>query len=99
MDKGDFIGRDALLKVKKEGVRRKLIGYIVDDKAFPRKGYEVYKNGERIGETTSGTFSPCLNKGIGIGYVKKEYSEIGSKFDVNIRGKNVEAEVVKTPFV
>jgi aminomethyltransferase len=99
LEKGDFIGRDALLKVKKEGMRRKLVGYVVDGKAFPRKGYEVYKNGECIGETTSGTFSPCLNKGIGIGYVKKEYSEIGSKFDVNIRGKNVEAEVVKTPFV
>lgn len=98
-EKGDFIGRDVLLKIKREGIKRKLIGYVVVEKAFPRKGYKLFKNGEFIGETTSGIFSPSIQKGIGMGYVKKEFSEVGCSFDVVIRGENVKAEVVKTPFV
>ncbi len=99
LEKGDFIGREALLKIKEKGINKKLIGYIAEGKAFPRKGYEIVKNGEIIGETTSGVFSPSLQKGIGVGYVKKEYSEIGTTFDVVIRKENIKAEIVKTPFL
>ncbi|MFC1562633.1 glycine cleavage system aminomethyltransferase GcvT [candidate division KSB1 bacterium] len=98
-EKSNFIGKEALLKIKEKGIKRKLIGYLVEGKSFPRKGYKILKNGEIIGETTSGIFSPSLQKGIGMGHVKKEYSDTGSVFDVVIRGKNVKAEVVKTPFI
>ncbi len=99
LDKGDFIGREALVQIKQEGVKRKLIGYVVEGRAFPRTGYEIFENGSKIGFTTSGTMSPSLGKGIGIAYVDKEYSKTGTEFDVIVRGKPVKAEVVKTPFV
>ncbi len=92
-EKGDFIGKEALLKIKEEGITRKLTGFVVEGKAIPRNGYKIVKNGEFVGETTSGIFSPSLQKGIGLAYVKKEYSGTGSTFDVIIRGKNVKAEV------
>ena len=99
LDKGDFIGREALVQIKQDGVKRKLIGYVVKGRAFPRTGYEIFKNGLKIGFTTSGTMSPCLDKGIGIAYIDKEYSKTGTEFDVIVRGKPVKAEVVKAPFV
>ena len=99
LKKADFIGRDTLIEIKKENPKRKLIGYIVKGKAFPRKGYKIERNGEIIGETTSGTFSPSLKKGIGMGYVKSKFSDVGMVFDVSIRSKKIKAEVVKTPFV
>jgi aminomethyltransferase len=99
LDKGDFIGRSALLKVKSEGLKRKLIGFEVEGKNVPRHGYEIKKDNEKIGTVTSGMFSPILDKCIGLGYIKTEFSEVGSIFDIDIRGKLVKAKVVKTPFV
>ena len=100
LEKGDFNGRDAMLKAKQDGLKRKLVGFtIVEDKAFPRHGYEIRANGKSIGHITSGTVSPMLDKGIGMGYVSLPFSHEGSKIDVVIRSKEVGAQVVKLPFI
>ncbi len=97
-DKDEFIGKEALLKQKEEGLKRRRIGIKMLERGIPRKGYGIYKNGEKIGEITSGTFSPFLEKGIGMGYVKIEYDNEGEKVTVDIRGKQLKAEIIKLPF-
>jgi len=100
LDKEDFIGRESLLKIKQNGIKRKLVGFIVDDeKAFPRHGYEIRKNGTAIGTVTSGTVSPILEKGIGMGYVPISYSQPGNVINISIRGKDFQAKVVELPFI
>jgi aminomethyltransferase len=98
-DKGDFIGKAALLKAKAEGLKRKLVGFTLSDKAFPRHGYAIHLNGSKIGEVTSGTFSPILDKGIGMGYISAQYAKPGSEVAVVIRGKEVPAIVTTLPFI
>jgi aminomethyltransferase len=98
LDKGNFIGRDALVQVRTAGLTRKLVGFEVDGKAFPRHGYPLLKNGTVIGSVTSGTFSPMLEKSIGMGYVPIEYSTIGTAIDIDVRNRIVAARVVPTPF-
>ncbi len=98
LDKGDFIGRDVIAKVKEEKPSRKLIGFEIEGKVIPRQHYPIVLNGNRIGEVTSGLFSPSLQKAIGMGYVESRYSKIGSEFEVEIRGKGIPAKVVKPPF-
>lgn len=98
LDKGDFVGREALLKVKSEGLKRKNVAFELKDKGFPRQRYPIVVNGQKVGEVTSGTFSPMLEKGIGTGYVPAECSKIGSQIGIDIRGKVIAAEVVKPPF-
>ncbi|RKY86473.1 glycine cleavage system aminomethyltransferase GcvT [candidate division KSB1 bacterium] len=99
LDKKDFIGKDALLKIKSNGIKRKLIGFITEGNTFPRKGYNIFKNNTIIGKVTSGTFSPSISKGIGLGYVDIAYSKIGEKIFIEIRKQKIKAEIVKTPFV
>ncbi len=99
LEKGDFIGRSALLKKKQEGLRRKLVGFRVEEKAVPRHGYEIRLNGSVIGRVTSGTFSPSLEKGIGMGYVEAAHSVPGTAIEVLVRSKSVRATVVKLPFL
>lgn len=95
-----FIDRDYLLMQKNEGVSRKLRGFVLLEKGIPRHGYElVDASGSVIGAVTSGTMSPVLNKGIGLGYVSREYAAFGSVIFVRIRNKSVPAEVVKLPFI
>ncbi|EPX55663.1 Aminomethyltransferase (glycine cleavage system T protein) [Cystobacter fuscus DSM 2262] len=95
---GGFIGRDALAKQKAEGLERKLVGFEVTGSGIPRHGYPLLKDGQRVGEVTSGTQGPSVKKPIGMGYVPVELSTEGSTFDVEIRGRAVPAVVVKTPF-
>jgi len=97
-DKDEFIGKEALLRQKEEGLKRRRIGIKMLERGIPRRGYGIYKNGEKIGEITSGTFSPFLEKGIGMGYVKIEYDNEGEKVTVDIRGKQLKAEIIKLPF-
>ena len=99
LDKGDFIGRAALVQAKSAGLRRKLVGFIVEEKAFPRHGYDIRSNGNKIGHVTSGTFSPSLEKGIGMGYVDIRYSTVGSTVNVLVRSKDVQASIEKVPFL
>lgn len=100
LDKGDFIGRDVLFNVKKEGVKRKLVGFTIEgEKAFPRHGYEIRIDGVAIGHVTSGTVSPILDKGIGMGYVLASSAHVGNILDVKIRNKDIKAQIVKIPFI
>jgi len=97
--KGEFIGREALFEVKQKGVARKLIGFVMQKgRAFPRHGYRIFKNGEQVGQVTSGTFSPIFNIGIGMGYVKTEFADVGTELLVEIRNNMEPAKVVRTPF-
>ncbi len=96
----DFIGKEKLLKQKKEGVSRKLMGFKLLERGIPRQGYKIQNsNGEEIGEVTSGTQSPSLNQGIGMGYIQKKFAQPGSEIVLKIRKKAVPAEVVKPPFL
>lgn len=95
-----FIDRDFLTMQKNEGVTRRLRGFKLQERGIPRKGYQlVNSQGSAIGTVTSGTMSPILNMGIGMGYVAKEYSAFGTQIFVKIRNKTIPAEVVKTPFI
>jgi aminomethyltransferase len=99
LDKGDFIGRDVLLHVKEQGVNRRLVAFVLNESGFPRKGYEIYKDGENLGQITSGTVSPMLEKGIGLGYVKTGFTKPGTQIEIKIRDKFLSAEIIKPPFV
>lgn len=94
----DFIGKEVLKQQREQGVPRKLVGIEMIDRGIPRHGYPVYKNDELIGEVTTGTQSPTLQKNIGLALLKKEYSELGSEVEVEIRGKRLKAVVSATPF-
>jgi aminomethyltransferase len=98
LDKGEFIGRAALQKQKAEGVREKLVGFVLKDRGFPRHGYEVRVDGEPSGEVTSGGHSPMLEQGIGLAYVPAEVSRVGTAIEVMVRDKPVPAEIVRPPF-
>ena len=98
MDKGDFIGKESLIKQEEEGFERKLIGMRLESRAIPRHGYPIYKKGKKIGEITSGTHSPTLNYPIAMGYVKKPFHKKGTKLEIEIREKMIEGEVVSLPF-
>jgi aminomethyltransferase len=98
LDKGDFIGKSAIEKVKKEKPPRKLVCMVLKEKAFPRKGYEIYKDGDRVGEVTSGTVSPSLGEPIAMGYVARKFSKSGNTVDIDIRGTRYPAEIIKPPF-
>lgn len=99
VDKGEFIGRDSIMKVKEQGVKRRLRGFISEERAIPRHGHKLFKDGAEIGEVTSGTLSPMLNKAVGMAYIKKEFAEEGTKVRIQIRKNFIDAEVVKPPFV
>jgi len=98
-DKGDFIGKEALLRIKESGIRRKRVGFITEAPgAIPRQHQKIYREEEAVGEVTSGTFSPSLKRGIGMGYVPREMAKRGTKLAVEIRGKKEVAEIVSMPF-
>lgn len=95
----NFIDKEFLLKQKQEGLKRKLIGFEMMDKGIPRQHYSICDaQGNKIGEVTSGTMSPSLNKPIGMGYVPIELSNPGSEIFIEVRGKLYKAVVVKFPF-
>lgn len=96
--KGDFLGRDALLRQEEEGLRRKLVGFELVEKGIPRPHYPVFLGGKRVAEVRSGTFSPFLKKSIGLVYLPIESTGVGTGFEVGIRDKMVKARVVPTPF-
>lgn len=96
--KGNFIGRGVLEQQKIEGVKRRLVGLEMQSKYIARHGYSIIFDGKIVGEVTSGTLSPTLNKPIALGYVPQILSKIGQQLEVEIRGKNYPAIVVKKPF-
>ncbi len=99
LNKGDFIGRDALQKIKENGLGKKLTALISNEKTFPRTGYELIFENKVVGKITSGTVSPILEKPIALAYVEKEYSTEGAELKLLIRGKEIPAFVTKLPFI
>jgi aminomethyltransferase len=96
----DFTDKDFMLKLKEQGLQRKLVGFEMIDRGIPRHDYEICDaSGAVIGKVTSGTQSPSLNKAIGMGYVTTAYSKVDSEIYVKIRDKAIKAKVVKIPFL
>jgi aminomethyltransferase len=97
---GDFIGKEALLRQRAEGVRRKLVGFAMVERGIPRHGYPIHQDpgGPSVGEVTSGGVGPTVGKNIGLGYVPAALADPGARLHVDCRGKKVAAEVVKGPF-
>lgn len=98
LEKGDFIGRDALLEQKERGLKKKLVGFEMIDRGIPRHGYPILHDGRQVGVVTSGSFSPTLNANIGLGYVPPELAKVGTEIEIDVRGHNLKARVRKTPF-
>jgi aminomethyltransferase len=100
LDQGNFVGRTPLARQRAEGIKRKLVAFRTDDpRAIPRQHCLVYRNGEPIGEVTSGGFSPCLKCGIGLALVSHTQAVPGETLDIEIRGQHKSATIVKPPFV
>ena len=96
--KGDFIGREVLSQQKASGVSKRLVGLEMQGRHIARHGYPVIFENEKVGEVTSGTLSPTLNRAIALAYVPTKLAKIGQELEVEIRGKNYPARVVKKPF-
>jgi aminomethyltransferase len=100
LDKGNFSGRDALVKQQEEGPPARLRALRMRDRLIPRPHYPVYDGEQRIGETTSGTFSPMLRTGIALAFLSPaDAYEAGSVVEIDVRGRRGEADVVRAPFV
>ncbi len=97
-DKGEFIGRDALLRQRQEGPARKLVGFTVEGRAVARQGFAILYQGERVGTVTSGTFSPTLQVGIGMGYLPVALVKNGESLSVEIRDRPLPIRLTRLPF-
>lgn len=98
LDKVAFVGKEALLKIRMEGIKRRLIGFEVNDGRIARPGFQICMNDHQIGFVTSGTHSPTFRRSIGLGYVPREYAIIGTELEIPIGKKRVNAKIVETPF-
>jgi len=95
----DFTNSEAIKAEKERGIENKLIAFELDERGIPRQGYDIVDhNGNKIGRVTSGTMSPSLGKGIGLGYVPKVFADFHSKINIQIRKKAIPATVIKLPF-
>jgi len=98
LKKGGFIGREALARQKEDGLTRKLVGFEMQGRAIARHGHRAYRDAREVGKVTSGSFAPYLEKRIGLAYLANEWTDVGTAFEVEIRGRRVGAVVVPTPF-
>ena len=94
----DFVGSDILRRQQEQGAERKLVGLRLPGRSAPRAGYALLNRGERVGEVSSGSYSPTLDTSIGMGYVLESYAVPGTALDLDIRGRTVQVEVVSLPF-
>ena len=97
-DRRGYVARKALLKARDEGVNRKLVGFFMTGRGIARHGHPICYDGRVIGEVTSGGPSPLLDRNIGLGYVPADFSEVGTRLQIDIRGRLVDAEVTSLPF-
>jgi len=98
LDKGDFVGREALARQREEGVSSRLVGLRLTERGIPRPGYAILVDGEPAGAVTSGTMSPSLGEGIALGYVPTSHAKAGSEIAVDVRGRAIPAVVQRPPF-
>ena len=98
LNKGEFIGRDALAHQKQTGINRRLVGFEMTDRGIARDDQEVVIDGERVGKVTSGSPAPFLKKNIGLAYVPTKYANEGRRIEIDVRGRLISAQIVKTPF-
>jgi aminomethyltransferase len=98
LDKGDFLGRDALVRQKQQGVPRRLVGFEVTGRGIARDGHEVRMGGRRVGAVTSGTWSPTFERALGMAYVEAGCEAPGSEVDIDVRGRSVAARLATIPF-
>jgi aminomethyltransferase len=98
-DKGDFVGREALLAQKEAGTKKALVAFKMLDRSVPRDGYPVFYNGKNAGSVTSGSFAPTVGAGIGLAFVSPQALPAGTKIQIEIHGRMADAEIVKRPFV
>ncbi len=99
LNKEKFIGKEALIRIKTEGIKRRRVGFEAKEpRDIPRHGYKINFDGKEVGTVTSGTFSPSLKRGIGMGYVPPDAAKPGMTIQVDIRGKLADMEIVKLPF-
>ena len=95
----DFVNADALAKEKEQKPERKLVAFELDERGIPRHGYDIVDgDGSVIGVVTSGTMSPCLQKGIGMGYVPRVLAKAGTQIHIQVRKKAIPATIIKLPF-
>jgi aminomethyltransferase len=99
LDAGGFIGVEALRRQRAQGLRRRLVGFLLDAPGVARAGHDLLHDGGPVGRVTSGAPSPTLGKSIGLGYVPPALGEVGTRLAVSIRGRAVPARVVETPFI
>ncbi|MBN1300983.1 MAG: glycine cleavage system aminomethyltransferase GcvT [Melioribacteraceae bacterium] len=99
LKKDNFIGKNSLLKVKENGLKRKLVAITSDEKCFPRHGYDITLEDKKIGVVTSGMVSPVTEKPIALAYVEIDYASVGGAVNFLIRGKEIPAKIVQLPFV
>ena len=97
-DRRGYVAREALLHARDEGVSRKLVGFFMTGRGIARHGYAICNDGREVGEVTSGSPSPLLDRNIGLGYVPADFSEVGMRLQIDIRGRLVDAEVTSLPF-
>ncbi len=98
LDAGDFVGRDALRAIKAAGFDRRLVGFEMVERGIARHGYPIVVEGRLVGKVTSGSPGPTVGRNIGLGYVPKAHSKVGTELGIEIRGKVIRAMVVTTPF-
>jgi len=98
LDKGDFIGRETLARQKESGLKRKLVGFEVTERGIARDDYDVVINDQRVGKVTSGSPAPYLKKNIGFAYLPIEFTNVGQEIKIDVRGRLIGAQVIKTPF-
>jgi len=98
LEKGDFVGRDVLLRQRSEGTAKKLIGFEMIDRAPARDDYPVWIDGKAVGKVTSGSPAPYLKKNIGMAHVPSEYASVGREIQIEIRGRQASAQIVSLPF-
>jgi aminomethyltransferase len=98
LNKGEFIGREALAQQKQEGLKRKLVGFEMTERGIGRDGFDVYINDEKVGFVSSGSPAPFLKKNIGLAFVPAEFANVGQEIKIDVRGKHLSAQIVPTPF-
>ncbi len=98
LGKGEFVGAQVLERQKREGLRQRLVGFVLRERGIARHGFPIHENGKMIGRVTSGSFGPTVENSIGLGFVPPTYAEPGQRIGVEIRGRAVEGTVTKLPF-